>query len=206
MSSSLSAIIAELVASYQSARTFNSITVAVATLLAYDLLLCIGKEVQYAWRSPEAARSVPRVLYIFNRYMPVLWSILNLRLMGTLSDTRQAHAFAAVMPALNSDTVPLRSCTALQRLISVLNVLAMLGPASFTTMRVYALSGRNKILTSLVLLLSMGPFVVNVSTLYQDVPVNLPPPDSGCTFSLATTQTGFIACKSRDDARNTINH
>lgn len=33
------------------------------------------------------------------------------------------------MPALNFDTVPLRSCTALQRLISVLDVLTMLGPA-----------------------------------------------------------------------------
>lgn len=55
--------------------------------------------------------------------------IVESALTNIFSLQRQAHAFAAVMPALNSDTVPLRSCTALQRLISVLDVLTMLGPA-----------------------------------------------------------------------------
>lgn len=32
----------------------------------------------------------------------------------------------------------------------------------FTTLRVYALSGANKTLTGVVLLLSMGPFVINI--------------------------------------------
>ncbi|KAH9852823.1 hypothetical protein C2E23DRAFT_134679 [Lenzites betulinus] len=50
-----------------------------------------------------------------------------------------------------------------------------------TTLRTYVLSGRNKLLGGVAMLLSLGPFLVNASTVYHELPVNLPPPEN-CTL------------------------
>ncbi|KAL1937385.1 hypothetical protein VTO73DRAFT_13791 [Trametes versicolor] len=150
MSSSTSAVIAELLSVYEGRKTSNYINVAVPTLLAYDALLCIGKEVRYVWRSPKKERK---------------------RSVG--HKVRTCH------------------CIVFSWLSYVLEVLTLLGPAVFTTLRVYALSGRNVIVTGLVLVLSMGPFLVNVSTMYQEVPINLPPP-FGCSSRYATNTIAVV--------------
>ncbi|KAH9856117.1 hypothetical protein C2E23DRAFT_503446 [Lenzites betulinus] len=58
--------------------------------------------------------------------------------------------------------------------------MTLAGSAMFTTLRVYALSNRNKILGTIVLLLSFTPFLVTISTAYQSPPINLPSPEN-CT-------------------------
>ncbi|EIW57012.1 uncharacterized protein TRAVEDRAFT_49821 [Trametes versicolor FP-101664 SS1] len=168
MSSSDSSSIAEVVFISQSVRTNYTIDMLIATLLVYDALLCVDMEVRYVWRAPKASRKLSRLLYIYNRYMSILWNLLSLGTIGAISDT--VHILGT------PETVPPSRCTALNWLDIILNNLTMLGPAAFTTLRVYALSGRNKMLTGAVLLLSMGPFLVNMSTVYQLVPSNLPPP------------------------------
>ncbi|KAL1937371.1 hypothetical protein VTO73DRAFT_13777 [Trametes versicolor] len=137
-------------------RTIDTIYVVIPVLLAYDALLCMEKEVQYVWWSPKAERKLSRLLYIYNRYMSIIWNTLTLGLLGNTSDTRHVFVFA--------------------------DVLAMLGPAAFTTLRVYAISERNKVLTGVVLLLSLGPFIVNACTLYQNVTINYPQPSVACTI------------------------
>lgn len=52
----------------------------------------------------------------------------------------------------------------------------------FTTLRVYALSGGNKMITSIVLLLSTGPFLVNVVCHLDFVSVN-----ASCSLIRGTT-------------------
>ncbi|KAL1937387.1 hypothetical protein VTO73DRAFT_13793 [Trametes versicolor] len=159
MSSSDSSIVSEIVAASDTASTLHTIYMVIASLLVYDAILCMDMEVRCVWRAPKASRKLSRLLYMYNRYMSILWNLLYLGLIGTVSDT--VHILFA------PDPVPPSSCDALNRLGTILNYLALLGPAAFTTLRVYALSGTNKILTGIVLLLSMGPFVVNVSTWYQ---------------------------------------
>ncbi|KAH9852810.1 hypothetical protein C2E23DRAFT_729858, partial [Lenzites betulinus] len=57
-------------------------------------------------------------------------------------------------------------------------LLDLIGPAILTTLRTYVLSGRNKLLGGVAMILSLGPFLVNASTEYQRLPVNLPPPEN----------------------------
>ncbi len=59
-------------------------------LLVYDVLLCIDKEVRYVWGAPKALCKLSRFLYIYNRYMSILWNLLDLGLIGTVSDTVSA--------------------------------------------------------------------------------------------------------------------
>ncbi|EIW57005.1 uncharacterized protein TRAVEDRAFT_49816 [Trametes versicolor FP-101664 SS1] len=192
MSSAASASSVEISAAYEGLRTANTIFVVVATLLLYDVLLCMDKEVQYVWQSPNTSRKLSRVLYTFNRYMPFLYNIMSVGFTVTMSDTTLAFADRH---AEHSDTVSPSSCTTLFWLNNVLYVISLLGPASFTTLRVYALSRGNKMLAGLVLLLSMGPFLVNVSTLYQYVPINLHLP-GGCSTGINTSTTTYTARKS----------
>lgn len=61
-----------------------------AALLLYDTVLCIEKEVNYVWGSPKTSRRVSRILYMYNRYMSVIWNILTLALISTFSDSVSA--------------------------------------------------------------------------------------------------------------------
>ncbi|KAL1937376.1 hypothetical protein VTO73DRAFT_13782 [Trametes versicolor] len=135
---STSTVIAETIYAYQETRKENTINVVAATLLAYDALLCIGKELRYVWQSPNTPPTFSQILYLSNRYIPILWNVLYLGAIGKLSDTQRSALVLA----------------------SVVGVLAALGPASFVTLRVYALSERNKISTGVVLLLITSAVVV----------------------------------------------
>ncbi|KAI0780910.1 hypothetical protein BD413DRAFT_500989, partial [Trametes elegans] len=84
------------------------------------------------------------------------------------------------------------SCLAVGWLGTVIERLVLLGPAAFTTLRVWALSGKKKPITGAVLVLSLGPFVVNTSTLYQEHFANSPPPVL-CAQSLNVSTSGYIA-------------
>ncbi|KAL1940485.1 hypothetical protein VTO73DRAFT_9057 [Trametes versicolor] len=68
------------------------------------------------------------------------------------------------------------SCASLFWLTVVLELLSLAGSATFTTLRIYALSQKNRILSGIALVLSMAPFVINTSTQYQQLPSNLPAP------------------------------
>lgn len=98
-------------------------------------------EVRYVWRSPRASRKLSRLLYIYNRYMSILWNLLNLELIGTISDTVSATCGRCLTDALSigrilsrgkdlylhvhilraPDAVPPSSCTALYWLGAVLD-------------------------------------------------------------------------------------
>ncbi|EIW56785.1 uncharacterized protein TRAVEDRAFT_49605 [Trametes versicolor FP-101664 SS1] len=52
----------------------------------------------------------------------------------------------------------------------------MIGPAAFTTLRIYSLSAKNRILGGVALVLSMTPILINATAAYQRLPINLPAP------------------------------
>lgn len=56
-------------------------------LIVYDALLCIDLEAKHVWRSPKTSRKISRVLYIYNRYLSILWNTLTVGEIGTISDT-----------------------------------------------------------------------------------------------------------------------
>ncbi|EIW57029.1 uncharacterized protein TRAVEDRAFT_49841 [Trametes versicolor FP-101664 SS1] len=132
--SSVSASDAGLISFYQDTRTINNVDVAIAMFLAYDALLCIDKEIQYVWRSPKTSRKLSPIIYMYNRYMALLRILVVLSLVSPVSDAPQI--FALIIPI----TLP-----------------------ALTTLRVYALSGKNKTVTGVVLLLRNVYFCTLVS-------------------------------------------
>ncbi|KAI0760976.1 hypothetical protein BD413DRAFT_593375 [Trametes elegans] len=79
------------------------------------------------------------------------------------------------------------SCVAVTWLVHGIDILDLLCPAVFTTLRVYALTGRNRWIAGVVMVLGLGPFVVNMSTAYQNRVVNLAPPLLCAPYTSAST-------------------
>ncbi|KAI0780942.1 hypothetical protein BD413DRAFT_501205, partial [Trametes elegans] len=84
------------------------------------------------------------------------------------------------------------SCLAVSWLVIAIERLVLLGPAAFTTLRVWALSEKKKPITGAVLVLSLGPFVVNTSTTHLNHFTNIAPPVL-CSGSLDISTSGYIA-------------
>ncbi|KAL1937394.1 hypothetical protein VTO73DRAFT_13800 [Trametes versicolor] len=106
---------AELIAAYQNVRTYNIIAVVIATLLVHDALLCMDMEVRYVWRSPKASRKLSKFLYIYNQYMSILWNLLSLVLIGTISDTilwENGNIYFCTLVAMNIADMVLTSVDA----------------------------------------------------------------------------------------------
>ncbi|KAL1937965.1 hypothetical protein VTO73DRAFT_12715 [Trametes versicolor] len=138
MSSLSSAVAAKMVSTAQEATIDDTVCIVITVLLLYDVILTSGKEYRYIWRSSKSWFS--RGLYVWNRYMYLLATILDVGTIPSMSD--------AIL-------VPKRSSNVLS------DILNLIGPAMFTTLRIYALSRQNKVLVGVVLVLSMAPFVIN---------------------------------------------
>ncbi|KAL1937165.1 hypothetical protein VTO73DRAFT_14507 [Trametes versicolor] len=67
-------------------------------------------------------------------------------------------------------------CASVVWLTVILRNLNYIGPAMFTALRIYAVSRKNRVLGGVALALSMTPFVINMSTIYEILPINLPAP------------------------------
>ncbi|EIW57006.1 uncharacterized protein TRAVEDRAFT_49817 [Trametes versicolor FP-101664 SS1] len=111
MPSNTSASVSEIVDAAHDVRTGDMIDVVVVALLVYDALLCLDKEVRYVWHSPKASRKLSRLLYIYNRYMSVVWNILAIGKIGTISDTVlwcNGNVYFCTMVSLNLANVILQ--------------------------------------------------------------------------------------------------
>ncbi|KAI0364167.1 hypothetical protein BV20DRAFT_974750 [Pilatotrama ljubarskyi] len=137
---------------YQALYTLNYIIVDTTALVFYDVLICLHAEIRLVWRNP---RSLGSILYVVNRYPILVDCVLVVVTMSPMSDN---------------------SCNVIGWLLNILQALRLLGPALFAALRIYALSGRNKLLTGTILLLSLAPFLATVSVTYNFPLANNPPP------------------------------
>ncbi|KAI0351094.1 hypothetical protein OH77DRAFT_968479 [Trametes cingulata] len=140
----MSSVTAETIELYQQLIPSISCGIAVAALLLYDALLCIDREWRLIWRKP---RSVASALYFVNRYLPIVWNVLPLFTIYVVSDK--------VCPALIWSEI-------------VVSCVSLLGPAVFAFLRMYALSGKSKVLSGVTLVLSLAPFLVTISVVYRE--------------------------------------
>ncbi|TFK81440.1 hypothetical protein K466DRAFT_667118 [Polyporus arcularius HHB13444] len=166
----------DFVGTYEAAFTANFCGVAVVTVLVFDWIISLGSEVNLVWRAPKTSASL---LYIFNRYCIMLAWFVGIVTIQPVSDLRWIGSY----------------CRGLYWSEVALENLAMLGPALFSSLRVYALSGQHRVLTGLTLCLALMPFFVNVSTNYQSHPVNLDAPYN-CYLDSTTSPTMALARKS----------
>ncbi|KAI0780882.1 hypothetical protein BD413DRAFT_675446 [Trametes elegans] len=179
---------APVVRLYQDIFAENSCELAAASMFLYDTLLDLDREIRLVWRLPGNAASL---LYLFNRYLTVVQLCLGLSEIAPMSDNRCGRdERRQALPRLTCRGPT--SCLTVGWLGLVIERLVLLGPAAFTTLRVWALSGKKKPITGAVLVLSLGPFVVNTSTIYLRHFTNLPPPVL-CAPSLNMSTSEYIA-------------
>ncbi|KAI0632615.1 hypothetical protein C8Q77DRAFT_1118575 [Trametes polyzona] len=139
------------------------VALASSTLLLYDTLLTVDKEVLYVWRAQRKWHQV--CLYVLNRYVALFQSLLALWAINPVSET---------------------SCTAVVWVVSAGRVLTLLSTTTLTLLRAYALSGRSAVAGSLMLLTSIGVIAYDAVDELSVAPVNLPPPRN-CTYEDAIT-------------------
>ncbi|KAI0737628.1 hypothetical protein C8Q80DRAFT_1212276, partial [Daedaleopsis nitida] len=109
-------------------------------LLAYEWLITVGQEVELFWKAPLTGATI---LLALNRYILLLASVL-----GFISPRS------------------LFSCTFITWLSFSLQVSIYVPWAAFSAMRAYALSGRQRCVTALVLVFSGIPVIANLLQVY----------------------------------------
>ncbi|KAI0351141.1 hypothetical protein OH77DRAFT_1430171 [Trametes cingulata] len=149
---------AALVAEYQAEYTVQYIGIATTVLLLYDIIICLDQEIELVWRK---AASFASVLYFLNRYPVPISTLL---------------ALVTISPVSNE------SCAGLVWSGHVLALLSYLGPALFAALRVYAMTGKNKTLSGITLILSLATFLEELIDAYHFPPTNAPPPVNCTTF------------------------
>ncbi|KAI0323966.1 hypothetical protein GY45DRAFT_1263739, partial [Cubamyces sp. BRFM 1775] len=137
-------------------------------LIFYEYAITFSKEVRLIWRRRITAASV---LFFLNRYVMIADNIVTLISYPAMSDRVSTE------------------CSALAWIDVVLNLLPYFIWNVFSTMRVYAISGRDWRIAVLVCILMLGPIVSNIYNIPFEFPINMPPPYN-CSFdnsvSLAT--------------------
>ncbi|EMD39713.1 hypothetical protein CERSUDRAFT_81089 [Gelatoporia subvermispora B] len=139
MSLSDPAVVVEVTSILQAGRLQGNLQVAAAALVLYDHLITFGREVNFIWG--RKFNSVT-LLFHLNRWSIFLFSILNVAI----------------------DFQPLASipsCRALNTLNDATEIMLYILWAAFSTIRIYAMSGGNWLLSLLVCTLSIVPAGTN---------------------------------------------
>ncbi|OJT13584.1 hypothetical protein TRAPUB_9865 [Trametes pubescens] len=140
---------------------------AESAVVFYEYVISFDDEVRLVWRRKITGASV---IFFLNRYLLVLQSVITV---------------ASYWPVSNPQRVgPIRRrahrahdrCRVLGWLDLLFNVFPYFVWNVFSMLRVYALSGRDWRLASLVCLLMAGSVVANVYNLPTQRPDNMPPP------------------------------
>ncbi|KAL7285753.1 hypothetical protein ACG7TL_000862 [Trametes sanguinea] len=156
---------------YEELYTSNRLGFTACTLLLYDWLLSFSQEVRFGWPQLKTGASA---LYLLSRYSIIIMYLINFYQAHTL----EVHRQFAVFPD-NDLPRSFDSCKGIAWFNNVVSAFILLSPAVFSTLRVYALTGRNKHLSALTFLLGIAPFAVNVTTDYKNQIMILPDP-LGC--------------------------
>ncbi|KAI0763840.1 hypothetical protein BD413DRAFT_642322 [Trametes elegans] len=159
MSSTADAETAEIIAYYESIFLNTCCPIAVLAFLTYEYFITLDREVTLFWRRSRTGASV---LFLTNRYLPLLVNVLNISSLGRMSDA-----------------IPASSCDAYVKALQTIQLMQYLPWAAFSSLRTFALAGGDWAIATVVFLLSMVPFGINLSQYHWLVVGN--DPDLGCT-------------------------
>ncbi|KAI0667152.1 hypothetical protein C8Q78DRAFT_982689, partial [Trametes maxima] len=126
----------------------NCVNFVLATLIFYEYLITFEDEFRLIWRGKLTGASV---IFVLNRYIMVV---------------QNAITMASIVPL----------CAVLGYMDVVLSILPYVLWNAFSTLRVYATSGRDWRISSVVCVLMLGPLVSNIYDAPVIKPVNMPAP------------------------------
>ncbi|KAJ3000303.1 hypothetical protein NUW54_g6807 [Trametes sanguinea] len=179
---------AALVEFYQQTAIYNYIGFATFVATIYDWLLCLGQETEFIWPQSRTGASA---LYFFNRYLYIFVQLLSFIYLRPMSYA--AYVFSTPSAVCQQILyLFVNRCTFLLHLNWVVEYIMLIGPAVFSCLRVYALTGRNTVISGLTLFFGLMPFVLNMATIYAGHVVNEPMP-IGCTDEYTLPDTVTIA-------------
>ncbi|EKM48943.1 uncharacterized protein PHACADRAFT_265962 [Phanerochaete carnosa HHB-10118-sp] len=143
-----------LVQAYSQLATADYITIAIVSLVVYEILITIGDEVRIVWQRPVTA---PAVLL-----GSVRWCIL-------LAATLQ------LVPSTSN------SCTPLEIMVWIFSLIQFLQIALFSALRVFAIWNKSYVWSLAVFALSMVPFAINLYQAVESKYVSFMDPLTGTT-------------------------
>ncbi|TBU26484.1 hypothetical protein BD311DRAFT_667451 [Dichomitus squalens] len=124
----------------------NYISLAITSLLAYEWVIGLGKEVNLFWREKVTGATV---LFLLNRYAPLVYMLSSYS--GSMAVT---------------DKVAVESCNASVMTSFALDNLQYVPWALFSSLRVYALCGKRWVAAMPVLVFSVIPIGINLTHFY----------------------------------------
>ncbi|KAI9068729.1 hypothetical protein FKP32DRAFT_1671971 [Trametes sanguinea] len=143
---------------------------AEASLIFHEYLITFDSEVRLIWRRKITGATI---LFFLNRYIMILQNAITLVTYFPVSDLTYVARVATERFCL---TFPPCSCVTLGWMDIILNLLPYFIWNAFSTLRVYAVSGRDLRIAALVCLLMVGPIAANTYNIPLQKPDNMPPP------------------------------
>ncbi|EIW58665.1 uncharacterized protein TRAVEDRAFT_47807 [Trametes versicolor FP-101664 SS1] len=148
-------LVAEYITLFESLFIDNCCGIAIPAFLGFEYLVTFDREVELFWKRKFTGASV---LFLLNRYLPLLTVILDLSQSTPMSDRRYADICFVRIGAVDR----IHSCASFVKLTAIVSVLQYIPWAAFSTLRAFALSARHRFLTTfLIFTLSVVPIVVN---------------------------------------------
>ncbi|RPD56564.1 hypothetical protein L226DRAFT_455382 [Lentinus tigrinus ALCF2SS1-7] len=130
----------------------NCALIAEAIVIFYEYLITFDSEIRLVWSRRITGASV---LFFLNRYIMLLQNVITVPSFVPISNT---------------------ACRALGWMDIILSLLPYFVWNAFSTLRTYALCGRDRRIPALVCLLLCGPVVANLYNIPYQKPANSPPP------------------------------
>ncbi|KAL7283458.1 hypothetical protein ACG7TL_002890 [Trametes sanguinea] len=162
----------------------NCVNLAVFVLLLFEHLITLECEVRFAWCRKL---SWARVILLVNRYVSLLYFLLSLapllpEINSLVRDIDYVHLICALTPRS-------QSCMALNYTMWATLPLLYFVWAAFSGLRIYAISGNNRLVTCIVVLLALVPVATNLYL--EDMSSVQYTPDGVCTLTTSFTPTMF---------------
>ncbi|RPD55606.1 hypothetical protein L227DRAFT_615235 [Lentinus tigrinus ALCF2SS1-6] len=142
---------AQLIDFYSSMLSGTYIGLVPIVFLLYDYFLTLGREVRLFWTGTLTGASI---LFFSLRYATLLYEVLD------IVEGENASSLCRAFVALELTASVADSCNLIAQAFNVVNFLRFVPIALFSAMRAYALSS-NYVLSAIIFLLSLTPFVVN---------------------------------------------
>ncbi|KAL1938038.1 hypothetical protein VTO73DRAFT_12049 [Trametes versicolor] len=165
---------------------------AEATLIFYEYCITIDNEIRLIWQRKISGASV---LFFLNRYIMIFDNAITVGSYWPISNlVRRFYLPSHTHLTQTYGSCAFQSCIVLGWFAIVFNLLPYFIWNAFSTLRVYALCGRDWRIAALVCLLMTGPIVANAYNIPTQTPVNLPEPyncevNNAVTLALHTKRT-----------------